>query len=72
MKTNEFPVDNNSYNSYNSNNNVCLKENAGAECVYNQEVVPKIVKIMKVEKNQKIRYFFLSRLMNLKGRVCEK
>ncbi|XP_023336334.1 protein unc-45 homolog B [Eurytemora carolleeae] len=34
---------------------VLSKENAGAECVYNQDVVPKIVKIMKVEKNQKIR-----------------
>ena len=47
-------------NSNNDNNNACLKENAGAECVYNQEVVPKIVKIMKVEKNQKIRYFFVT------------
>ena len=36
-----------------------FKENAGAECVYNQDVVPKIVKIMKVEKNQKIRYLVI-------------
>ena len=34
---------------------VLAKENAGAELLYNTEVVPKIVKTMKVEKNQKIR-----------------
>jgi len=46
---------------------VLAKENAGAEILYNDGVVPKIVKVMKVEKNQKIRLSMV-RVLGFLGR----